>query len=52
MMSLESYNNLMENIFVRSNHKNYQHIIEGISQLEGGKTVTKTPDEWEKLLNE
>ena len=38
MMSLESYNNLMENIFVRSNHKNYQHITEGIRQLEGGNT--------------
>ena len=52
MMSLESYNNLMENIFVRSNHKNYQHITEGIRQLEGGNTVNNTPDEWEKLLHE
>lgn len=38
MMSLEAYNNLMENIFIRSNRKNYQHILDGISQIEHGKT--------------
>lgn len=38
MMSLDSYNNLMENIFIRSSQKNYQHILEGIHQLEHGKT--------------
>lgn len=52
MMSLNAYNNLMENIFVRSNHKNYQHILEGIKQLEQGKARTVTTNEWEKLLNE
>jgi len=52
MMSLEAYNNLMENIFVRSNHKNYQHIMEGISQLENGKSKSVTPADWEQLLNE
>lgn len=52
MMSLEAYNNLMENIFVRSNHKNYQHIMEGISQLENGESKSVTPADWERLLNE
>ena len=52
MMSLEAYNNLMENIFVRSNHKNYQHIMEGISQLENNKSKSVTPADWERLLNE
>lgn len=52
MMSLEAYNNLMENIFVRSNHKNYQHIMEGISQMDNGKNKSVTPADWERLLNE
>ena len=52
MMSLDSYNNLMENIFIRSSQKNYQHILEGIHQLEHGKTRSMTSAEWEKLVNE
>ena len=52
MMSLEAYNNLMENVFIRSNHKNYQHIMEGISQLENGKAKSISPADWERLLNE
>ena len=52
MMSLEAYNNLMENVFVRSNHKNYQHIMEGIGQLENGKAKSISPADWERLLNE
>ena len=52
LMSLDAYNNMIENIYLRSNHKNYQHILDGIKQLESGKTVTVTSAEWEKLLNE
>lgn len=51
-MSLERYNNLMENLFIVSNKKNYQHILEGIHQLEAGKAVMKTDAEMERLLNE
>lgn len=52
LMSLDSYNNLVENIFLRSNHTNYQHILDGIKQIESGKTVNVSDDEWEKLLHE
>ena len=52
LMSLDAYNNMIENIYLRSNHKNYQHILDGIKQLESGKTITVTSAEWEKLLNE
>ena len=52
MMSLEAYNNMIENIYLRSNHKNYQHILDGINQLESGKTVSVPADKWEKLLDE
>ena len=52
MMSLEAYNNLMENVFVRINHKIYHHIMEGISQLENGKAKSISPADWERLLNE
>ena len=38
MLSLEAYNNLMENLFIVSNRKNYQHILEGVHQLESGHT--------------
>ncbi len=52
LMSLDAYNNLMENIFLRSNHANYQHILEGVRQIESGKTVAISDDEWERLLHE
>ena len=38
MLSLEAYNNLMENLFIVSNRQNYQHILEGVRQLEAGCT--------------
>ena len=44
--------NLVENIFLRSNHTNYQHILDGIQQIESGQTVAVADDEWEKLLHE
>jgi len=52
MMSVEKYNNLMENLFLMSNQKNYQHIIRGINELEAGHTVTKTETDMEALLRE
>ena len=52
MMSLDTYENLMENLFLRSNAKNYQHILEGIRQLEAGRTVTRTAEDLERLLDE
>lgn len=34
----KAYNNLMENLFIVSNRQNYQHILEGVRQLEAGCT--------------
>lgn len=52
MLSLEAYNNLMENLFIASNRKNYQHILEGVRQLESGHTHQPSNEEWEAMLNE
>ena len=37
MISEESYNNLMENIYVMGNKENYDWLMKGKSQLENGK---------------
>ena len=38
MLSEESYNNLMENIYVMGNKTNYDWLMESKEQLESGKT--------------
>ena len=38
MLSEESYNNLMENIYVMGNKANYDWLMESKAQLENGKT--------------
>jgi len=52
MMGLDEYNNIMENLFLTSNRTNYQHIMKGIHQLEKGRSVSKSSDDLEELLNE
>ena len=52
IMSLEKYNNLRENLFLMQNRKNYQHILQGIEELEQGQTVTKVAEDLEKFLIE
>ena len=52
MLSLDVYNNMLENLFIRSNDNNYQHILKGIKQLEAGQVVTSSLDEMEKLMHE
>ena len=37
MLSEESYNNLMENIYVMGNKNNYDWLMEGKAQLENGQ---------------
>lgn len=37
LLSEAEYNNLMENLFVRSNRKNYVRLMESIQQLKAGK---------------
>ena len=52
MMGLDAYNNLMENLFITRDRKNYQHILKGIHELEAGHTVQKSSKDLEKLLDE
>mgnify|MGYP003412883219 CR=1 FL=1 len=40
MLSEESYNNLMENIYVMGNKANYDWLMESKAQLESGKAST------------
>ncbi|HEY5556417.1 type II toxin-antitoxin system prevent-host-death family antitoxin [Acetobacterium sp.] len=52
MISLEEYNNLMENLFIMSNKKYYDRLVESRKQIEHGKTVSKTIQELETMTNE
>ena len=36
LMSEEKYNNLMENLYIRSNLKYYQRLVESIKEVEKG----------------
>lgn len=40
MISEESYNNMMENIYVMGNKENYDWLMESKAQLESGKIIT------------
>ena len=46
VMSLDSYNNLMENLHLMSSSNNVKHLNESIEQIKSGRTVEKG------LLNE
>ena len=52
MMSMDAYNNLMENVFLMKNAANRQHILNGIHELEASATVAKSAAEMAKLLHE
>lgn len=41
IISEETFNNLMENIYLTSNQSNYNWLLESKKQLEEGKTITK-----------
>lgn len=41
MLSEESYNNLIENVYIMENKANYDWLIESKAQLESGKTSTE-----------
>lgn len=36
IISLEAYNNMMENLFIMSNQKNYERLLESLRQIERG----------------
>lgn len=59
MLSEASYNNLMENLFVRSNKMNYVRLMESVQQLKKGKVSEReslwmmkvfTDNAWEDYL--
>ncbi len=52
IISLAEYNNMMENLFIMSNKKNYDHLLESRRQLERGSVTVKTMPELEALENE
>lgn len=41
MLSEESYNNLIENVYVMGNKSNYDWLMQSKAQLENGSIVTK-----------
>lgn len=49
MISQDEYNNLMENLFIMSDKKYYDHLVKSSEQLEKGMTVTKTIKELELM---
>ena len=52
IMSLEQYNNLVENDFILGNKKYYKRLLESKRQIEQGKTISKTTAELEAIADE
>ena len=44
-MSIDQYNNIIENMYVRSSRKNYERLLESVEELEAGKTIAKDDEE-------
>jgi len=41
MLSEAEYNNLMENLYIRSNKKTYDRLMDSIAQLKSGKSQVR-----------
>jgi antitoxin YefM len=41
MLSEEEYNNIMENLFVRSDRTAYERLLKSVEQLKAGKAIKK-----------
>lgn len=52
LMSLDEYNNLVENAFIISNKKNYDRLLASKKQLEQGRVIVKTTEELEAMTDE
>lgn len=52
IISLAEYNNMTENLFIMSNKRNYDRLLESRRQIERGTVVTKTTAELEAVENE
>ena len=52
LMSLDQYNNIMENLEILKNPEYFMKLYESIKQIEKGQTVSKTMEELEAMGNE
>lgn len=52
MISQDEYNNLMENLYIMSDKKYYDRLVESRKQIERGAVVKKTMEELEELADE
>ena len=52
LISLDEYNNMLENQFIMSNKKYYDRLLESKRQIERGQVVTKTIEELEAMEHE
>ncbi len=52
LMSLDEYNNIMENQFIMSNRAYYERLLESKKQIEKGQVLVKSMEELEELANE
>ena len=43
VMSEEAYNNLLENLYLRTSKANYQHLLHSIAQAKAGKLSSREP---------
>jgi antitoxin YefM len=39
LLSEAEYNNMMENLFVRSNRRDYERLLQSIAEIKAGKTT-------------
>ena len=51
IMTLEQYNNLIENDYIRSNKEYYNRLLESKRQAERGQTIRKTTAELDALVD-
>jgi len=52
MISLDEYNNMLENLFIMSDKVNYERLLESKEQFDKHQGMTKTTEELEALANE
>ena len=52
LMSESEYNNMLENLYIRSNREDYEKLLASIADIKAGRNLTvKTMDELEALAN-
>jgi len=52
LISLDEYNNILENQFIMSNRKYYERLLESKKQIERDQIVIKTTEELEAMEHE